>query len=205
MTGEGWSEGTFLEQRVLTGERELEAATGFTASVSLGYSPWDETRIQGTVTWAPSEFEFQDDTPGGGIGLDQESLADVRSWVFGLEIVRFLVDENGTFAPYTLAGVAAGYWSLDERPIGAVTAASGDDTQWEIGGVGGVGVQIRASPSVAIQAEYANYSLGSPFDEDDGWWARVSGGTCAIPEGPRADTFDEPDRVSVRRFSQGLT
>lgn len=55
--------GCFLEQRTLTGQRELEATSGFAGSVSLGYSPWNKARIQGTVTWAPTEFEFRNDTP----------------------------------------------------------------------------------------------------------------------------------------------
>jgi opacity protein-like surface antigen len=106
----------------------------------------------------------------------------------------FPLSERGRFAPYTLLGVAGGWWSLDEGEEGAqgVVLTGEDDTQFRFGGVGGLGIQVRATPRVVIRLEAAQYRLGNPFDGDDAW--RLASGT----------TFDEPETVRISRYALGL-
>jgi opacity protein-like surface antigen len=193
--------GRFLEQRIGgAGERELTANTALAVGGSVGLRAWDRASVRLGFTWSPTELEFEDDRDLGVGDFDEEALTDLDAYVLSLEVLSLVLGEERRLSPYAVAGIAGGWWSLDgedEAEFGAgedhATLATEDgDTQFRPGGVLGTGLQLRATPRLLIRLEAATFRLGNPFDGDESF--RVASG----------QTFDEPERVGMNRFTLNL-
>ena len=184
--------GRMLEQYSGTGEREVRAANGFAFGGSLGVQPWESTAIRLGATWAPSQIEFRDDS---GVGApsplaDVDDVADLDALVLSLEAAASVLGEFNVFRPYTILGVSAGWWMLDDTSGTILTG--GEDTKFGFGATGGLGLEIRPAGAFTIRLEAAQYRLRNPFDGEEAW--DISSGI----------TFDEPDAVSLSRYSLGV-
>lgn len=175
-------------------ERELTAGTAFTFGGSVGIWPLDKTGVRLGVTWAPTEFEFDDDTPlEDDEFFDQDDVADLGVFVTSLDVQQYLLDpDENRVAPYANAGFAAAWWNLDDD---ATAILASDDREFRWGGVGGIGVQVGINDNWAVRAEASTFGLGNPFDDDDSY--RVAD--------PVFLTFDEPSTVRMSRFTLALT
>lgn len=211
------SYGRFVEQFAAEGfgavrERELSAGTGAAVGGSLGFFPsiWGINDIAARVgfQWTTSEFEFENDDPRvpDDFDDDEAEAADFNTYTASVDVMKFLGNASGRVAPYAIAGVSGTWWSLDDGEdeddidgvgtFGSVRPTlDGDDTVFRIGGIGGLGLQIRATDAFAIRLEAARYEIRNPFDGDGEDAFGISTGA----------TFDEPNRVGVNRLSLGLT
>ena len=186
--------GRFLEQRIGgAGERELRASTALAVGGAVGVRPWQSAALRLGFTWSPTELEFENDGGLGGDELEGEGLADLNAYVLSLDVLSFFFGEDRRLAPYAVAGVAGGWWSLDEgEGFGAGEILAEEDTQFRSGTVFGTGLQFRATSRLLLRLEATATQLGNPFDGEDAF--RVRSGT----------TFDEPERVPVTRFTVNL-
>lgn len=181
-------------------QRELTAGTAFTFGGSVGVWLWDETGARLGLTWAPTELEFDDDTPLNDDDLlDVDDVADLGVLVLSLDVLQYLVDpDENTVAPYANAGFAATWWDLDEEDDDeddAEAILGDDDSEFRWGGLGGIGIQVGLADKWALRAEATTFALGNPFDGDDAFDVA----------NPAFVTFDEPSTVRMTRFSLALT
>jgi hypothetical protein len=185
--------GRFLEQRIGgAGERELSASPALAVGGAVGVRPWRSAALRLGFTWAPTELEFENDRGLGG-ELEEEGLTDLNAYVLSLDVLSYFFGEDRRLAPYAVAGVVGGWWSLEEgEEFGAGEIVAEEDTQFRSGTVLGTGLQFRATPRLLLRLEATTAQLGNPFDGEDAF--RVSSGT----------TFDEPERVPVTRFTVNL-
>ncbi len=183
--------GRFLEQHVTGGDRELKAGAspGFAGSLDLNVGK--QTAVRASFLYAPATLEFRDDTGTGSTRLDRNNLADLHAAVVSGDVLQFVVDQRRPIAPYAVAGFAAGFWSLNNAADEIAGGASGS-RETRFGSVVGVGVQLRATPGLALRLEATSDRLGNPFDGNDSF--RVTSG----------DTFDEPSKSDVNRISLAL-
>ncbi|MFW6079784.1 MAG: outer membrane beta-barrel protein [Gemmatimonadota bacterium] len=177
-------------------ERELTAETSFTFGGTIGVWPWEETGLRLGLTWAPTDLEFDDDTPlADDDFLDQDDLAELGVFTLSLDVLRYLIDpREHRVAPYANAGLVGTWWDLDTgEDIEGILA--NDDGQYRWGGVGGVGLEVAIARSWSARAEVSTFALGNPFDDDDAY----------DTANPAFLTFDEPNSVRMTRFTLGLT
>jgi hypothetical protein len=186
--------GRFLEQQVVgTGDRELAAELGPVAGGSVGVAPWRNTAVRVGFTWSPTTLRFDDDTGDGSADLDVDDLEELDTYLFSLEVLRFLGGEQRRVAPYATAGVSASLWRLNESDGGGALIVGGEDSLWRLGGTGGLGVRVRASSATSLRLEVNNFALRNPFDGNRAF--RVNSG----------QTLEEPELVRVSRLTLGLT
>lgn len=194
----GSSYGRFLEQTSLgfpqSTEIELRGSRGLAVGGSIGFEAHDATGLRLGGTYTSSEFEYRNDTAGDGDSEFGEQLG-FSTLTASAEIVKYVGNARWRVRPYGLAGVAGTWWSLDDGgtlPSGAVQA-TGESTLFRFGGIGGVGLRIRATDALALRLEVGRVESGSPFNGSDAW--RSSAGR----------TMDEPDRVGVTRLIAGVS
>lgn len=201
--------GRFLEQRVSDAvlpaggpaERELNAETAVAVGGALNLRLWEKTTVRAGLTFSPTEFEFEDDSGLGGDADDAEDggLVDLNVFTAELSALGLLGPSDLRVRPYGVAGVTGTWWSLDEGEedilvdgARAVVAGADDDTQFRVGVIGGVGVQIQAGEGFLVRLEAGTIQSRNPFDGEDAF--RATGG----------ETFDEPERVSTHRVTLSL-
>jgi hypothetical protein len=201
--------GRFLEQLATEGvgalrERELSAGAGPTFGGSVGFSAnvWEIEDVAGSIgfQWVSSDFELENDDPRVRNDFDDGEAGSFSAYVVYASLTKFMADTDGTLAPYAIVGLNGTWWSLDaDEPVsgnlGRVTGtADGDETVFRLGGTAGFGLQIRADDSFAVRLETLRHSIRNPFDGDGDSAYNITTGTKT----------DEPDRVSVTRYSLGL-
>lgn len=204
--------GRFVEQFAAAGERELSGSTGLAVGASLGFFPsiWGINDIAARIgfMWTESDFEFENDDPDVPDDFDDDDAdaGEFKTYTVSANVMKFLGDADDRVAPYGIAGVSGTWWSLDDGEddgdgdgvgtFGLVRQTlDGDETVFRFGGMGGLGLQIRATDALAIRLEAARHEVRNPFDGDGEDAFGISTG----------QTFDEPSRVGVNRLSLGLT
>lgn len=206
--------GRFLEQHALIegafdlaflGQRELTADNAFALGGSIGIWPLEKTSVRLGYTWAKSEFKYEDDTGLDFDILDRDDLADINVHVFSLELLQYFLPLTRRLNAYVLAGINGAFWVLgDETRI--IIIADDDvlfrsdlpngvagDNQFRWGASAGLGLQYRINERFSVRLEADGFALGNPFDGDDSF----------VPA--TGLTFDEPDRVTMGRYTLGLT
>ena len=99
-----------------------------------------------------------------------------------------------------IVGLNGTWWNLDadepvEGDLGRVQPTDdGDETVFRLGATGGFGLQIRATDGLAMKLETMRHSVRNPFDGDGERAFNISTGA----------KLDEPDRVSITRYSLGV-
>lgn len=186
--------GRLLEQYVGASQREVTAADGNAFGAALGVQAWETTALRLGVTRAPTEIDLRDDTGLGGANplISVDGVADLTATVVALEATSGVLGQFSVFRPYTVVGVAAGWWKLGEQRAVDVIDAGAESSKFGFGGTGGLGVEIRPSSVFLIRLEATQFRLGNPFDGEDAW--RVRGGL----------TFDEPESVRISRYTAGV-
>lgn len=186
--------GRLLEQHVGPREREVRAANGGSFGGAVGIQPWEDTALRLGVSFQPTQIDLRDDTGLGQVDatIEREGVADMDALVVSVEAATFILGEFSVFKPYTLVGVAAGWWSLGDQGSPATIVAGDNDSKFGLGGTGGLGLEIRPGSAFAVRLEAAQYRLGNPFNGEDAW--RVSTG----------QTFDEPESVRISRYTVGV-
>lgn len=187
-------------------ERELTAENSFAFGGSLGIWPWEKTGVRLAFTWSNTDLEYEDDTGIDSDALDLEDLADLSNKTLSLEVLRYLLAHHRRISPYAVAGVAATWWGLDDEEDRGEIQSNDGDTQFRWGGVGGIGLQIRARDRIGVRLEATTFGLGNPFDGDDSFTTR-SGRTAQLsPTNPRLVLpIDEPGSVRFSRYTVALT
>lgn len=202
--GGGVDFGAFLEEEVAPAvagvtpaqERELVADRTWVVGGALSVQPWQKAAIRAGVAWAPSQFQYRDDSGTGADALDTDDLGDVDLLLLDLSVLYNVLDPGGTFVPYAIAGVSMGRWNAGtEAGSGGsgLLLGDGDASHWRLGGVGGAGLDIAATDRVGLRLEFATFAVGNPFDGDD---AFVVGGD--------ARKVDEPSITRVSRLTAGV-
>lgn len=185
--------GRFLEQAGPGNtEREITANNAAAYGASIGVQPWESTGLSFGVVTIPTMLAFKDDTGLGSTSpaIENDEVGDLDMLVVSGEAKSSVLGSFGVLRPYTVVGVAAGWFALEDAPAAVNTGA--EDTRFSFGGSGGLGVEIRPSDALILRLEASQFRLGNPFDGRDAW---------------RADdfeTFDEPTSVRISRYTVGL-
>ncbi|MDX1531727.1 MAG: hypothetical protein R3362_09395, partial [Rhodothermales bacterium] len=188
--------GRFLEQRIDMGDafrdRELRARPGLSLGLAGTYRLAAKTGVRLGFTYTTSELEYFDDTGDDRDVLDSGAGANIASVVGAAEVVQYFLEGEGTVVPYAVAGVSGVLWTLD--PEGDIVAAGGEDSALRIGGVTGVGLEVRPNEQFLVRVEINAATLGNPFDGPTSFGVEDAGETV----------FDEPDIVTALRASLGV-
>ena len=75
-----------------------------------------------------------------------------------------------------------------------IDLADTGESQIRFGGVGGAGLLLNASRTVAFRLEFATFAIGNPFDGKDAF----------VLDGPPLTKIDEPSITRISRLSAGL-
>ncbi|MEX0893713.1 MAG: outer membrane beta-barrel protein, partial [Gemmatimonadota bacterium] len=188
--------GRFLEDRsgmvLAPREREVSFERALALGGSLGINLWENTGIRAQGTYVGTELVFRDDTPDGGNTLDVDDVSEVTITTLGVEVIKYLLDPGRDWSPYGVAGITAVRWNaVGERVADIGFSTNDEDSLWRMGGVAGLGLELRPSRALAVRLEASTYALGSPFDGTEAW---STNGT----------TVDEPSAGRMTRATVGL-
>lgn len=206
--------GRFLEETVvlptnamtvILAERELTGDNAFTLGGAIGMRVLDGTTVRLSFTWANTNLEYEDDSGLDVDTLDEDDLADLSNWILAVEVLKFAMDERHRLSPYATGGVVVTWWTLDDDDTTEII--SQHDTQFRFGGVGGLGLQYRATDRIGVRLEANIFALGNPFDGNDSYVTRatITGARDFPDDLGMVLKLDEPSTVRFSRFTIGVT
>lgn len=189
--------GRFVEQGFDSGQRELKGKklSNGVGGVAVG-AVAGRNAGQVAVFFLPTTLRWRDDTGTGSDALDEDDVIDIDAYVVSGEFVRYLASaEEHTVVPYTMTGVTATYWKLDDTsgPIRGAGSDGDDDALFKFGVTAGFGAQIQPGGPWSVKIGVVTSKLGNPFSGKDSFQP-VDG-----------QTFDEPGTVTAVGGFAGLT
>ena len=196
--GPGWNvfantgmttDGRFLLQNSLgtsNGERALKSEDGFNVGIGAGVDILLRVGFRMSYTYTTSDLAFRTNNGDGSQDLDIEDVGKLRSHVFALEWMRYMLPPRAPITPYASAGFLGAWWNLDEES--PLVVGAGGSTQFRLGAVGSVGLQLGLTDHWRARIEFASSSVRNPFTGRHSFVA-FSG-----------NTIEEPSRVGRSDF-----
>ena len=182
--------GRFLLQRAdLAGvsvERALSSEGGWHVGGAIGMDILPRVGARLNYTYGEADLAFNTDDGTGATGADLDDLGRIQTHLASIELLRYLLPARSAVTPYGGAGFVATWWVFDQNH--SIVQASGGTTQFRVGAMGIIGLQVKLSDHWDVRAEATTASVRNPFTGRESYTAL--GGA----------TIDEPTRVSKRDF-----